>query len=158
MVMLRKQFCRVGYLQVQCHLVSLLWKNFSPCQHYALGLWIGENVPFALGWERERWRSPLAGVCLKDLGPSPSLKMVELGRTVCFPSCSVCLPGNTSPEKGRAAEIFVQVESTDIKHFGLKRLLDYFFSASFFLPLKPWVLVNVVTFNLIYFLNLLVSC
>lgn len=35
--MLRKQICTVGCLQVQRHLVSLLWKNFCPCPHCALG-------------------------------------------------------------------------------------------------------------------------
>lgn len=53
-------------------------------------------------------------------------------------SCSISSSGNTSLLEGHTAEIFLQVESTDIKHLGLKRLLDYFSSTSFFLSFEAW--------------------
>lgn len=73
--------------------------------------------------------------------------MVESGRTAYFVSNSTSFLGNAALVKGHGIEIFVQVKSMGVKHFGLKRLLDYFFSTSFLLSLKHGVLVDVV-FNL----------
>lgn len=115
------------------------------------------NVPFALGREKARWggvpahRGPASGTlttATTDNGPVWE---------DCVFSHWASSSGNTAPTKGHAAEISVQDKSMDRKHLGRKRLLDSFFSTSFFLPLKPEVSVDVVTFNLIYFLNLPVS-
>lgn len=55
--------------------------------------------------------------------------------------------------KGHAAESLVQVASMGTKHLWLQRVFVVFFSTSFFLCLKPGVLVEVVTFNLLYFVK-----
>ena len=73
--------------------------------------------------------------------------MVESGRTACFVSNSTSLPGNAALVKGHGVEISVQVKSMGVKHFELKKLLDYYFSTSFLLSLKRGVLLDVV-FNL----------
>lgn len=45
-----------------------------------------KNAPSALGWEAGRQGLPLLGTCLRDQGPSCSLKAVGSGRTELFPS------------------------------------------------------------------------
>lgn len=73
--------------------------------------------------EREVGGSPLAGNLLQGLRHRQPV-MVASGRTVF--SCRTSSSGSTSPMEGHTAKIFVQVESTDRKRFGLQRLLDYF--------------------------------
>lgn len=83
--------------------------------------------------------------CLKDHGTIHNQKMVKSERTACVLSSSTSFPGNASPVKGHAVEIFVQVKNADIKRFGLKRLLDNFFSTSLFPPFfEAWGLIDVV--------------
>lgn len=157
--MLRKQICTVGCLQVQRHLVSLLWKNFCPCPHCALGSEQRKCATCLRVRESEVGGGPHSlGICLRGPDNSDSWKRPSLGG-LCFPAQS---PAQETPLPWKDTQL-KSLCKLNIKHlygykaFGAPETLGLFLLNIFLLPLKPEVLVDVVTFNLIYFLNSPVS-